>query len=127
VRYYMIDREEVEGFPTLFVVGEVICWAPEANGRRHAFMEHAEISETELRAMPGGSAALLRWTNGDDEPFEQKAESAGDANRREEERIDSLPPLDRWEHEIDRLMRNGMTREQAEYFWGPRPTNLEAV
>jgi hypothetical protein len=80
MRFYKIQRDELEGFPTVFVVAEMIGDRDE-DGQITPYNEVCEVGEEELRAMPGGPDALARWRTRDDRLWWDKSELVGPRRR----------------------------------------------
>jgi hypothetical protein len=134
MRFYKIQRDELEGFPTLFVVTESIGDRDE-DGRITPYNEYADVGEDELRAMPGGPDALSRWRQRDDQLWYDKSELINAVATIEDDAhmawLNALSPTARWDYLCERTFGHAdpakLTQEQLEWF-GPRPPeHLQAV
>jgi hypothetical protein len=122
MRYYITDdAEHVEGFPTLFVVEEVIGWR-DHNGSVGPYMGEDAVTEDELRAMPGGADALERWKSRDDSVYEALTQAWATRAHAEDDYMMTLSPVELWDYDAEKF-----GREVVESMRGPRPINLQAV
>jgi hypothetical protein len=116
--FIVIEEQPIEGFPNLFIEGEIIGYE-NGEGREMPAPGHeaSAISRDQLLAHPGGQAALERWESADDSVY--RAFRLADLNRidAEDERFAAMSDGERWDW---LAARHG--RERVEHDMGPRPT-----
>jgi hypothetical protein len=128
MRFYKIQRDELEGFPTPFIVAEIIGDRDD-DGRITPYNDYAEVGEDELRAMPGGAEALARWRSRDDRLWWAKSElaHARDAalSEADDALLNALTPTERWDYFCEQFYGhadpNLLSEEAIAFLGGPRP------